>query len=64
MGWWWVAVYLGQRLLPEGWDPRADAPPSDELSRAIAGLEAEIAREVHAHADHRAFIDRYCAMAA
>ena len=58
----WVAVYLGQGILPEGWDPRADTVSGDELMRTLDALRREIAGDVVGRPDHRAFIDRYCAM--
>ncbi|MET4896620.1 tryptophan halogenase family protein [Sphingomonadaceae bacterium jetA1] len=58
----WIAVYLGQGVVPQGWDPRADAVGSPELMRAVATLRADIARDVDGRPDHRAFLDRYCPM--
>ncbi|MFE8583403.1 tryptophan halogenase family protein [Sphingomonas sp. NCPPB 2930] len=56
----WIAVYLGQGILPEGWDPRADVARADALTRAVADLRAEIDADVGARPDHRAFLQRYC----
>src|SRR4051812_10973839 len=36
----WIAVYLGQRVVPEGHDMRADAPPTEALVRAMATFQA------------------------
>ncbi|WP_268795751.1 MULTISPECIES: tryptophan halogenase family protein [unclassified Sphingomonas] len=51
----WIAVYLGQGVIPAGYDPRADIPPDAALARALQGLQGEIAASVaampgHAHA--------------
>ncbi len=59
----WVSVYLGQGIVPDGWDPRADAMTAADLVRGLDALRGEIAENVAARPDHRAFIDRYCAMA-
>jgi tryptophan halogenase len=49
----WVAVYLGQGIIPERWDQRADLLGEEALDRALAELRAAIAREVAAMPDHR-----------
>lgn len=59
----WVAVYVGQGILPEGYDPRAGVP-TDSLIRGMEALQAEIRGTVGAVPEHLAYIDRYCAMAA
>lgn len=59
----WVAVYLGQRVIPVGHDPRAAAPPTDALVAELHALAAEIDRTVQAMPTHEAFIARHCAMA-
>jgi tryptophan halogenase len=59
----WIAVYLGQGIVPSGWDPRADRPGSGDLAHGIAALHRDIAGDVARRPDHRAFIERYCAMA-
>lgn len=59
----WVAVYLGQGIVPDGWDPRADPVASDALARSLDALRSEIASDVARRPDHRSFIERYCAMA-
>jgi len=54
----WVAVYVGQNLVPEAWDERADLPGEAELARALAGLRAQIAGAVERMPDHSEFIAR------
>jgi tryptophan halogenase len=54
----WIAVYLGQGIVPEGWDQRADQADEDELAGAMARLRARIAGEVRTMPDHREFIAR------
>ncbi|WP_315760725.1 tryptophan halogenase family protein [Sphingomonas sp. Y38-1Y] len=59
----WVAVYLGQRVVPQGFDPRADLPPGGALMRGMAELSEEIAATARAMPEHLRFIERYCPMA-
>ncbi len=50
----WVAVYLGQGVMPAGWDPRADRPDAAGLDRALQGLSNAIAARVAAMRHHDA----------
>jgi len=59
----WVAVYVGQGVLPQGFDPRANVP-EETLVRGMDALRREIRTAVDAVPGHLAYIDRYCAMAA
>lgn len=52
----WIAVYLGQNIVPEGWDTRAALPEPDGLARALDGLQKEIGALVKAMPGHRAFL--------
>ena len=52
----WIAVYLGQGVVPDGWDPRADVPDAAALDRALAGLRGGIAQAVAAMPDHAAYL--------
>ncbi|GGB29947.1 tryptophan halogenase [Sphingomonas metalli] len=58
----WIAVYLGQGIVPAGWDPRADAADGAALRDGVEQLRAAIAADVAGRPDHRGFIDRYCPM--
>lgn len=60
----WIAVYTGQGIVPEGYDPRADQADADGLMRAMQALHAEIAATVAQVPEHLRYIDRYCPMAA
>ena len=59
----WVAVYLGQRIFPQGHDMRADAPAADALARDMAVLHDEIRATAERMPDHVGHIARYCPMA-
>ena len=60
----WIAVYLGQRVIPEGHDMRADVPPADALARGMEALRNEIADKAARMPDHVGMITSYCPMAA
>ena len=57
----WLAVYLGQGIVPEGHDQRADLS-AGALSRALQSLRTQIGAAAEAMPDHKDFIGRYCAM--
>jgi tryptophan halogenase len=59
----WVAVYVGQRVIPQGHDMRADAPPSEPLFRGMEKLRGEIETVVARMQDHRGHVASYCPMA-
>ncbi|HVJ03172.1 MAG TPA: tryptophan halogenase family protein [Sphingomonas sp.] len=50
----WISVFIGQGVVPEGWDSRADAIPADVLGRALGDLRDRIAAEVRAMPLHSA----------
>ena len=52
----WLAVYLGQGLMPQGWDQRADAIDSARLGAAMDRLRGQIAVAVRAMPDHSAYL--------
>jgi tryptophan halogenase len=60
----WVSVYLGQRVTPEGHDPRADLPSIDSLVAGLEQLRTEIRSTAAAMPDHLAYLDGYCPMKA
>ena len=58
----WVAVYLGQRVMPHGHDLRADAPATDAIRRGIDTLAEDIVARVGRMPSHADFVARYCPM--
>jgi tryptophan halogenase len=60
----WIAVYIGQGILPVSHDVRADAPPAEALFRGMEKLRAEIRETVERMPDHAGHIARYCPMQA
>jgi tryptophan 7-halogenase len=54
----WLAVYVGQGIVPHQWDQRADLPDANNLARAMDKLRGQIASAVQAMPDHAEFIAR------
>jgi len=52
----WIAVYIGQGVLPERHDPRTRLPDPAQVARAMGGLRGRIASEVAAMPGHREFL--------
>jgi tryptophan halogenase len=57
----WIAVYLGQNVLPDSYDPLADRIDGPQVARRLRDLRALVQRGADAMPDHAAFIARYCA---
>jgi tryptophan halogenase len=56
----WIAVMLGQGIVPESYDPMVDSVPPCEVAAALSGMRNVIARTAEAMPSHQAFIDRHC----
>jgi tryptophan halogenase len=56
----WLAVYLGQGVMPSGYDPMADAVDPLEAARLLAELKTAVQRTAEAMPTHAAFIERFC----
>ncbi|KQW80937.1 tryptophan halogenase family protein [Brevundimonas sp. Root1279] len=56
----WVAVMLGQGIMPSGYDPMADQKPLAELATKLEGMRGVIQRGVASMPTHQQFIDRHC----
>ena len=54
----WLAVFLGQGVIPKRWDQRAEAIPADELARSMDRLRQGIAVTAAQMPDHAEFIVR------
>ena len=52
----WLAVYLGQNITPDGYDPMVEAIPAAESARVLAALKAAVARTVEAMPRHEAYL--------
>jgi tryptophan 7-halogenase len=53
----WIAVYLGQGIVPKAWDCRAAIPSPKSLTQAMAKLENEIGQHVDNMSGHRQFLN-------
>ncbi|WP_426282865.1 tryptophan halogenase family protein [Sphingomonas sp. NFX23] len=60
----WIAVYLGQGVVPKGYDQRADRPSDAALVQALARLRTETRDAVMTMPDHAAYIAQSGAAAA
>ena len=52
----WLAVYVGQGIIPQSWDQRADTLRPDQLASALDKLRGQIAAAVQRMPEHGAFI--------
>ncbi len=58
----WLAVLVGQNILPGGHDPRVDRVPIADLTRDLAAMRVRIAAAAQDTGDHVAFLRDYCPM--
>lgn len=56
----WVAIFLGNGIIPKTYHPLVDFIPEDELGRILGQRRTEIARMADAMPTHQAFIERFC----
>ncbi|TDN85544.1 tryptophan halogenase family protein [Stakelama pacifica] len=59
----WLAVYFGQRIVPTGYDQRADGPDDGALTRALDQLRQEVAAAAAALPDQSVYLERVGALA-
>ena len=52
----WIAVYVGQGLIPEHWDARADQFDAAQLAAAMDRLRGQISTAVDAMPDHADYL--------
>jgi tryptophan halogenase len=52
----WIAVYLGQGIVPHAWDARAALPTRDNLAQAMSTIAREVGLQVAGMLDHGAFL--------
>jgi tryptophan halogenase len=56
----WLAVYLGQRVLPRGHDSRADAIDADKIAAELQRVRELVRDAVVRMPSHEAFLKQYC----
>jgi tryptophan halogenase len=59
----WIAVYLGQRIIPHRYDPLADEIPEAALASELRRMREMIAKAAASTTSHAEFIQQYCAAA-
>ncbi len=57
----WIAVYLGQRVVPDHYDPRADAIADADLQKMLNEMQSLISGAVGRLPTHAAQLQEYCA---
>ncbi|MEL6869856.1 MAG: tryptophan halogenase family protein [Pseudomonadota bacterium] len=57
----WVAVLIGQRIMPHGADPLAHGIPNDAIRAALDDMHKVYQDATHRMPTHKAFIDQFCA---
>src|SRR5690606_27943441 len=57
----WVAVLLGQKVIPESYDPLADGVDIDAVRRHLSHIRDIIRQTVEAMPTHSAYLRKYCA---
>jgi len=56
----WIAVYLGQRVMPRGWDRQADGLEGAEVVRRLQAVREQIHAAVGRMPEHEQFLRTYC----
>jgi tryptophan halogenase len=56
----WLAVYFGQRVMPHGYDPLADAVDGTALARKLQQVREQIQAAVLRMPTHEEFLRSYC----
>ena len=56
----WVAVFLGQNIQPQHYDPLVDAMDIGEVRTRLARIRETMRQTVQAMPSHKAFIDGFC----
>lgn len=53
----WLAVYIGQGIVPQGYDSRVMRHPTDTMADYLKKISEAIEADVHGMADHKTAID-------
>jgi tryptophan halogenase len=56
----WVAVLLGQGVIPESFDPMVDSVPPHEASAALSAMRQVVRKTAEAMPTQQQFIDAHC----
>ena len=55
----WLAVLVGQNIVPEGYDPRADRMGTAEVDRHMSDVRAQVRATVDATGEHLRYLDTH-----
>ncbi len=56
----WLAVYFGQRVMPDAYDPLADALPDEVVADNLRQVHEQVRNAVARMPLHEDFLERYC----
>ncbi|MFC4293240.1 tryptophan halogenase family protein [Sphingorhabdus arenilitoris] len=56
----WLAVFVGQNILPQGYDPRLDRFDANQIAREVENLRSRIAGTVDGLPVHMDFVRGHC----
>lgn len=56
----WVAVMVGQNIVPEGYDPVVDGVPEDQINEMMKDIRNVYLEAADRMPPHGAFIDKFC----
>ncbi len=56
----WLAVFLGQGVIPEDYDPRADCMPDEQMLQRVQRMHEHIGQATDAMPSHQQTIIDYC----
>ncbi len=59
----WIAVYLGQNIEPEGYDPLVERLSDSDIARRLRDIRELVSRGVQAMPSHESFVRQYCGVA-
>jgi tryptophan halogenase len=56
----WLAVFLGQHIIPESWDQRADLVNDNEIRHQLGQIKKALNNAAASMEDHAEFVRRHC----
>ncbi|MEO8063671.1 MAG: tryptophan halogenase family protein [Pseudomonadota bacterium] len=56
----WLAVYLGQRVMPRSWDRLADGLDGPELQHQLRAVHEQVQKSAERMPTHEEFLSQYC----
>jgi len=56
----WIAVYLGQRIIPQNWDERVALLEANDVKHHLQGLKQLMKRSANEMPSHADYIAQYC----